>query len=80
MRPTTVSGDAAPVMVKPPALQVTVKSIIALPPLLPGAVKASVAVPGPGVPTPAVGAAGALAVMVKPCVTGVAGRKSMFPP
>ena len=73
-------GEVAPVAMKVVGpTQVTVKSRIGLPPVLVGAVKASEAVPGPGVPTPAVGAAGALAVILKPCETGAATTKSTPP-
>ena len=78
--PELLIGEVAPVAMKVVGpTQVTVKSRIALPPVLVGAVKASVAVPGPGVPAPAVGAAGALAVIVKPCETGAAATKSTPP-
>ena len=80
IKPVTVIGDtvlvAAPLGVP---VQVAVKSRIALPPLLAGAVNATVAVLLPGVPVPMVGAAGALAVIVKLCGTAVAARKSTLP-
>lgn len=76
----TVSGDVAPVTVPfGVPVQVAVKSMIALPPLLVGAVNATVAVLLPGVPAPMVGAAGALAVIVKLCATCVAALKSTLP-
>ena len=53
--------------------------MIALPPLLAGAVNATVAVLLPGVPTPIVGAAGALALIVKLCATWAAALKSTLP-
>ena len=80
IKPVTVIGDT--VLVALPLgvpVQVAVKSSIALPPLLVGAVKATVAVLLPGVPAPMVGAAGALAVIVKLCGTAVAARKSTLP-
>ena len=78
--PVTVSGDVVPVMLPfGVPVQVAVKSRIALPPLLAGAVNATVAVLLPGVPAPMVGAAGALAVIVKLCTTCGAALKSTLP-
>jgi len=80
-KPLTVTGDAGPVALAVGVpVQVAVKSRIALPPLLVGAVNAMVAVLLPGVPAPMVGAAGALAVIVKLCGTAAAARKSTLPP
>ena len=53
--------------------------MIALPPLLPGAVKAMVAVFVPGVPVPIVGAAGTPVPIAKLCVTVTAALKSILP-
>lgn len=81
-RPVTVIGETVPVAVPLGGgvpTQVTVKSRIALPPLLAGGVNAIVAVVLPGVPAPMVGAAGALEVIVKLCGTAAAGRKSTLP-
>lgn len=70
IKPVTVIGDTVPVALAVGVpVQVAVKSSIALPPLLVGAVKATVAVLLPGVPAPMVGAAGATAVIAKVCVT-----------
>ena len=55
--PVTVSGLTAPVVVKPPGLEVAVKSNIGLPPVAPG-VKVTVACVLPAVAVPIVGAAG----------------------
>ena len=64
VRPGTVIGEAAPAPVKPLGEDVTVKPVIALPPLLAGAVKATVALALPAVAAPIVGAPGAVAASV----------------
>ena len=79
VRPVTLIGDAGPVAVMPPALQVTVKSMMALPPFEPGAVKAMLAAPLPDVAAPMVGAPGTTAFTLNACVTVAAGRKAALP-
>lgn len=61
VNPVTVSGDAPPVAVKPPGLDVTVYEVIAEPPLNTGGVKVIVASPSPLVAVPIVGASGTVA-------------------
>jgi hypothetical protein len=61
LKPETVIGDEAPVPVIPLGLDVTVKPVIAEPPLLAGAVKVTDAVAFPAVAVPIVGASGGLA-------------------
>ncbi len=56
VKPVTVSGLAAPVVLLPPGLDVTVKPVMALPPLEAGAVKLMVACVLPAVAVPIVGA------------------------
>jgi hypothetical protein len=43
VKPVTVSGDAEPVAVNPPGLEVTVYPVIATPPVIAGAVNEMVA-------------------------------------
>ena len=59
VRPVTVSGDANPVVLSPP--QVTVKLMIAEPPVDAGAVKVTAPRPSPGMVDPIVGAFGTVA-------------------
>jgi hypothetical protein len=61
VKPVTVSGLDAPVAVAPSGLAVTVKPVIAEPPLSAGAEKATDTDALPGVPVTPVGASGALA-------------------
>ena len=56
--PVTVIGLAVPVPVNPPGLDVAVYLVIALPPLLDGVVKDTVACALPAVAVPMVGAPG----------------------
>ena len=58
LRPVTAIGLAVPVPVIPPGLDVTVYPVIAEPPSLAGAVKATVACAFPAVAVPIVGAPG----------------------
>jgi hypothetical protein len=60
-KPVTVNGLEAPVAVKPPGLDVTVKPVIADPPLFVGALNVTVACALPAVAPIAVGASGAVA-------------------
>jgi hypothetical protein len=60
-KPVTVIGDALPVPVKPPGLEVTVYEVIAEPPLNTGGVNVIVAWPLPLVAVPIVGASGTVA-------------------
>ena len=64
VRPVTLIGDAAPPAVIPPGLEVTVKPVIALPPLLPGGVNVTDALETPAVAVPIVGAPGAVGAAV----------------
>jgi hypothetical protein len=61
VKPETVIGDEAPVPVIPLGLDVTVKLVIADPPLFAGAEKVTDAELEPAVAVPIVGASGALA-------------------
>jgi hypothetical protein len=54
--PLTVRGLPVPVVVFAPGLEVTVKPVMAAPPVLEGAVKLTVAMPFPAVAVPMVGA------------------------
>ena len=56
-------GDVVPIAVKLPGLDVTVYPVIALPPLLDGATKATLAEATPAVATTLVGEPGAVAVI-----------------
>lgn len=56
-----VIGDEPPVAVKPPVFELTVYSVIAEPPLFPGAENVIVACPFPATATTLVGAAGTVA-------------------
>jgi hypothetical protein len=58
VNPVTTRGELAPVEVKPPGEDVTVKPVMALPPLEAGAVKATLACAFPAVATGLVGAPG----------------------
>ena len=58
VRPATLMGDIAPLTETAPGLHVAVKPVIALPPLLAGAVKAMLAAALAGVAVPMVGAPG----------------------
>lgn len=60
-KPVTVNGEAPPVAVKPPGLEVTVYDVIAEPPLFIGGVNETVACPFPPVAVPIVGASGTFA-------------------
>ena len=68
VKPVTVSGEADPVIVTP-LLAVTVKLVIADPPLLAGAVKETVALASPAAAMTPVGAFGT--------VEGVAGLEAV---
>ena len=61
VKPVTVIGLDVPVAVKLPGFDVTVKPVIALPPVLVGAVNDTVACPSPAVAVPMVGASGTVA-------------------
>jgi hypothetical protein len=61
LKPETVNGLEPPVAVKPPGLDVTVKPVIAEPPLSAGAEKVTDAEASPPVAVPIVGASGGLA-------------------
>jgi hypothetical protein len=61
VKPVTVIGDEPPVAVTPPGLDVTVKPVIAAPPLFAGAEKVTDAEVDPAVAVPIVGASGGLA-------------------
>jgi hypothetical protein len=61
LKPETVIGDEPPVPVAPPGLAVTVKLVIAEPPLFAGAEKATDAEAFPPVATTLVGASGGFA-------------------
>jgi len=63
-RPDTVIGEAAPVPVRPPGLQVAVYPVIAEPPFEAGGVKLMEAWLLPGVAEPMVGAPGTVAAIV----------------
>ena len=56
-------GDVVPIAVKLPGLDVTLYPVIALPPLLDGATKATLAVAVPAVAATLVGAPGTIAVV-----------------
>ena len=58
MRPVITMGDAAPVAVSPPGIEVTVYPVIAEPPVLVGAVNATLALALPAEAVPIVGAPG----------------------
>jgi hypothetical protein len=60
--PVTVSGEAGPLEVKPPGVDVTVYEVIAAPPSLTGAVNVIVACKSPAVATTEVGASGTVTV------------------
>ena len=59
VRPVMVIGDAPPVAVNPPVLEVTVYEVIGEPPTSAGGMKVIVACPPPAVATIFVGALGA---------------------
>ena len=61
LRPLTTTGEVAPLPVNPPGLEVTVYDVMVLPPLLPGAVKVTLACALPPVAVPMVGAPGTVA-------------------
>jgi hypothetical protein len=61
VKPVTIKGEAPPVAVKPPGLDVTVYEVIAEPPLETGGVNVTVACPLPPVAVPIVGASGTVA-------------------
>ena len=67
VKPVTMSGDAMPDALDMP--QVAVYPVIGLPPLETDSVKATVTCALPGVTTPITGVSGAMAVIVKLCVT-----------
>ena len=69
VKPLTVTGEVLPDPVKLPVLQVAVYSVIGLPPLLAGAVKAIEACISEPLAAPMVGAFGAIALIVTLCVT-----------
>jgi len=74
VKPVTVIGLVVPVAVKLPGFDVTVKPVIALPPVLVGAVNDTVACPSPAVAVPMVGALGAVAFIVSvPTIKSVIG-------
>ena len=58
VKPVTVMGDAVPLAVMPPGLEVTVYPVIVLPPFDEGALKVTVALALPGVAETLVGAPG----------------------
>jgi hypothetical protein len=66
VKPVTVKGEAPPVAVKPPGLDVTVYEVMADPPLVTGAEKVIVASPLPLVAVPIVGAPGTVAGVAAP--------------
>ena len=77
-RLVTVIGDTAAVPL-PDGVQLAVYRVIAVPPVLAGAVKAIVACELPAVGIRLVGAPGAVGVIVTLCVTSVAAAKFASP-
>ena len=75
----TVIGLVEPVPVKLPGLDVTVYPVMAVPPLVPGAVKGTEACALPAVAVPIVGAPGAIEATVKVCCTCVAAKFELSP-
>jgi len=74
VKPVTVMGLVVPVAVKLPGFDVTVNTVIALPPVLVGAVNDTVASPFPAVAVPIVGASGAVTGATDTAVFGVASQ------
>ena len=72
-------GGEAAVAETAPGLQVAVKAMMALPPVLAGAANEMIADWFPAVPDTPVGAAGAVPTIAKPCVTATAASKSTLP-
>jgi hypothetical protein len=79
VKPVTVTGEFAPVPVRPPGLEVTVYKVIAAPPVNAGAVKLTVAWVSPAVALAAVGAPGTTALILNERLTVAAAEKLLSP-